>query len=305
MTDTVISKEAVEEFIQGPLKELVLSEGLPTTPEDTQDIYATVRLLRAQAKRIEELEARDVASEDQVEIVAKAMAYSVKQPNDASADADEYWEHTGPQGQLTWMVAAQAAIAAMPAREVKVNPLVWDWIGDKHAFGKGGGHSYEILYTYSPHSDIGQPPDSTKPWRSECVSFGEYIWHETAEAAQSHQQSRHDAIILSALVTPPAREVTPQEAAKVLLDAYTSEGCEVDFNGAWSAWQKEQGCEDLIRYDCMEAFLRALSSEQPQEPPKTLPNGKWCKCGFPHETGGPCWECKRSEQPLIAQETDT
>lgn len=23
-----------------------------------------------------------------------------------------------------------------------------------------------------------------------------------------------------------------------------------------------------------------------------LPRGKWCACGFPHETGGPCWECR-------------
>ena len=23
-----------------------------------------------------------------------------------------------------------------------------------------------------------------------------------------------------------------------------------------------------------------------------LPDGKWCACGFPHEAGGPCWECR-------------
>lgn len=23
-----------------------------------------------------------------------------------------------------------------------------------------------------------------------------------------------------------------------------------------------------------------------------LPPGKWCACGLPHETGGPCWECR-------------
>jgi hypothetical protein len=23
-----------------------------------------------------------------------------------------------------------------------------------------------------------------------------------------------------------------------------------------------------------------------------LPKGKWCDCGLPHETGGPCWECR-------------
>lgn len=26
-----------------------------------------------------------------------------------------------------------------------------------------------------------------------------------------------------------------------------------------------------------------------------LPKGKWCACGFPHETGGPCWECRMRE----------
>jgi hypothetical protein len=45
MVDT--SKEAVEKFIQGPLKDAVLSEGLPTTSEDTSDVYRTVELLRA------------------------------------------------------------------------------------------------------------------------------------------------------------------------------------------------------------------------------------------------------------------
>jgi len=25
-----------------------------------------------------------------------------------------------------------------------------------------------------------------------------------------------------------------------------------------------------------------------------LPSGKWCNCGYPHETGGPCWECRRN-----------
>jgi len=30
--------------------------------------------------------------------------------------------------------------------------------------------------------------------------------------------------------------------------------------------------------------------------PDTPPwgNGQWCKCGMPHETGGPCWECRRA-----------
>ena len=32
-----------------------------------------------------------------------------------------------------------------------------------------------------------------------------------------------------------------------------------------------------------------------------LPAGKWCACGFPHETGGPCWEC-RAQDHLSSKE---
>ena len=27
-----------------------------------------------------------------------------------------------------------------------------------------------------------------------------------------------------------------------------------------------------------------------------LPKGKWCACGYPHESGGPCWECRAHER---------
>lgn len=52
--------------------------------------------------------------EKTVERVAKAMAFSVIQPNDASADAEEYWKHTGDLTKHTWKTAARAAISAMP-----------------------------------------------------------------------------------------------------------------------------------------------------------------------------------------------
>jgi hypothetical protein len=52
--------------------------------------------------------------EQTVERVAKAMAFSVMQPNDASADAEEYWKHTGDLTKHTWKTAARAAISAMP-----------------------------------------------------------------------------------------------------------------------------------------------------------------------------------------------
>lgn len=50
---------------------------------------------------------------EQVERVAMAMAYSIRQPNDVSQSAAEYWAHTGSAGQHTWLTAARAAIAAM------------------------------------------------------------------------------------------------------------------------------------------------------------------------------------------------
>ena len=37
-----------------------------------------------------------------------------------------------------------------------------------------------------------------------------------------------------------------------------------------------------------------------------LPKGKWCECGYPHETGGPCWECRASklETDMTDREND-
>lgn len=34
-----------------------------------------------------------------------------------------------------------------------------------------------------------------------------------------------------------------------------------------------------------------------------LPSGKWCKCGYPHETGGPCGECRTREKHNHSEET--
>jgi hypothetical protein len=33
-----------------------------------------------------------------------------------------------------------------------------------------------------------------------------------------------------------------------------------------------------------------------------IPRGKWCRCGFPHETGGPCWECRRADLPATDEQ---
>ena len=37
--------------------------------------------------------------------------------------------------------------------------------------------------------------------------------------------------------------------------------------------------------------LREIPADTPAKA-SSLPAGKWCACGFPHETGGPCWECR-------------
>tara|TARA_R110000850_G_scaffold23358_1_gene69098 strand:+ start:28704 stop:29039 length:336 start_codon:yes stop_codon:yes gene_type:complete len=62
----------------------------------------------------------ETQDEDMVERVAKAAAYSIRQPNDVSRDADEYWDWTGGAAKHTWRVAIAAAITALPPQEVSV-----------------------------------------------------------------------------------------------------------------------------------------------------------------------------------------
>ena len=42
----------------------------------------------------------------------------------------------------------------------------------------------------------------------------------------------------------------------------------------------------------LHAIIDTPAPDQVQEAAKVLPSGKWCECGLPHETGGPCWECR-------------
>lgn len=94
----------------------------------------------------------DATDTQMVEQVAKAMAFSVRQPNDASGDADEYWAHTGSVGQYTWTVAARAAISAMPdttainALLIEVSEVAEDAYGYDHIYETTfHGHVYEKL----------------------------------------------------------------------------------------------------------------------------------------------------------------
>ena len=54
-----------------------------------------------------------------------------------------------------------------------------------------------------------------------------------------------------------------QEAAKVLLEAFTSEECSTDFKPAWEAYRKATWALDGSIYDAQAAFLRALSGDAP------------------------------------------
>ena len=47
-----------------------------------------------------------------------------------------------------------------------------------------------------------------------------------------------------------------------------------------------------IRRDLTQADFNTPAPEPVQEAATVLPSGKWCECGLPHETGGPCWECR-------------
>ncbi len=52
---------------------------------------------------------------------------------------------------------------------------------------------------------------------------------------------------------------------------------------------------DKLMVDLDTAIARlghAVDNETPVISFTPLPKGKWCTCGIPHETGGPCWECR-------------
>ena len=51
--------------------------------------------------------------EDKVLQIAKAMAYSIRQPNDLSKDAGDYWDHTGESARHSWRTVAVVAVRIM------------------------------------------------------------------------------------------------------------------------------------------------------------------------------------------------
>jgi hypothetical protein len=65
---------------------------------------------------------------DNIEEFAKAMAYAIRQPNDISNDADDYWGYTCRASQETWKQAAAAGLRVLPSM---IAPLVWEMDGNK------------------------------------------------------------------------------------------------------------------------------------------------------------------------------
>lgn len=103
--------EAVERFIQGPIKEAVLSEGLPRNSDDTKDAYATVDLLRAlTADLFAAAEARAASAAQEARAAALEEAAEV---------AKAWWSPTMSQGYEQ----AQAILALLdtPAKLEKTN----------------------------------------------------------------------------------------------------------------------------------------------------------------------------------------
>lgn len=57
-------------------------------------------------------------TEEQVEAVAKAIAYQMRHPLDASEDAEDFWKFCAENDRRGYTQVARAAIAAMPAVDV-------------------------------------------------------------------------------------------------------------------------------------------------------------------------------------------
>jgi hypothetical protein len=55
-----------------------------------------------------------------------------------------------------------------------------------------------------------------------------------------------------------------KEAARLLLEEFTSKEFTVDFKPAWEEWRKARWRRDGSIYEAMAAFLRALSEGQSQ-----------------------------------------
>lgn len=68
--------------------------------------------------------------------------------------------------------------------------------------------------------------------------------------------------ILALLDQPAETEgVTVQEAARVILSAFTSDDNQTDFKPSWEAWKKTMWAHDGSIYNAMSSFLRALSGD--------------------------------------------
>lgn len=123
------------------------------------------------------------------EKVARAMAYSVRQPNDCALNADDYWQNTGSSGQHAWLVAAGAALAVIGPASVK--PLEWEDQGD-------GSYVWTLGLHYYAEADR---DDTGVTWYAACMIGNDDVWSETGfpslEAAKDAAQADHAARILA------------------------------------------------------------------------------------------------------------
>lgn len=109
-------KESVEAFIQGALKDHVLSEGMPRTSTDTHDAYAVVELLRSFLEKVEALEPEIARLRAKVAKLEDALA-----PFAEAADEADEWpldDHNQAPVDVGQCRAARAAYCDDPEGEI-------------------------------------------------------------------------------------------------------------------------------------------------------------------------------------------
>ena len=122
-----------------------------------------------------------------IEALAEAMAYTDRQSNDCSEDAQDFWAHTGDSKKTAWR-----AIAAAVVDLCGPDPLVWKTLGD----GKGryrldssisaARHAYGVYFVSLPCNS-----GSDYYWSGPAYSGSKY--YPTLEAAQAAAQAHADA----------------------------------------------------------------------------------------------------------------
>jgi hypothetical protein len=125
---------------------------------------------------------------DYIEAFAKEMAYAIRQPNDVSNDADDYWNYTCVASQETWKQAAAAGLRVLPSM---VKPLVW-----VHSYEGSNIHDTKCKYEIERHDSGGRLWRLTKG----VTGGGAYIGHyPSAAIAQAAADTYNVADVMAAL----------------------------------------------------------------------------------------------------------